>query len=377
MKQIRIEKAVSGGNLIWKLRFYYDAEIIRLIKTIKGARWNPKSKFWYFPLSSATPEWLNHKFSGQLNFVESTAPNVKSGEAEPEPSRFKEDGTGRNSDAGVKILEEYAKSLVVKQYSPRTIDTYTSMLRLFLNHFKDRNINELRDEDIREYLLYLVEKKKVSLSYQNQAINAIKYYYEKVLGRETKTYYLARPKAASRYPTILSLEEVKHIIRQIDNLKHRTVISLIYSCGLRISEAVNLRLEDIDSKREYIMVRGGKGKKDRRTLLSKTMLKHLRLYYQVYRPKKWVFEGSGGSQYSDESIQSVFRRAIARAGIRKRVTVHTLRHSFATHLLEQGVNLRYIQTLLGHCSTKTTEIYTHVTNKGFLDIKSPFDNLDI
>ena len=286
-----IEKAVSGGILIWKLRFYYDKDIIPLIKTIKGARWNPDGKYWYFPIGSGSLDWLNHKFIGQLNFVEKSSQAGTSGMPEPEPGQCKEAGTGRKPDADTKIMEEFIKSLVVKQYSPRTIDTYTSMLRLFLNHFKDRNINELKDEDIREYLLYLVEKKKVSLSYQNQAINAIKYYYEKVLGRETKTYYLARPKAASRYPTILSLEEVKHIIRQIDNLKHRTVISLIYSCGLRISEAVNLRLEDIDSKREYIMVRGGKGKKDRRTLLSKPILEHLRLYYQVYRPRKWVLKG--------------------------------------------------------------------------------------
>lgn len=377
MKQIRIEKTALGGILIWKLSFYYDMDVITQIKTIKGVRWNPQGKYWYFHIGSGSLDWLNHKFIGQLNFVEKGSQDRQPGDLELKSGPGNAEGKGSTSDAGTKIMQEFVKSLVVKQYSPRTIDTYTSMLRLFLNHFNNRNINELKDEDIREYLLYLVEKKKVSLSYQNQAINAIKYYYEKVLGRETKTYYLARPKAASRYPTILSLEEVKHIIRQIDNLKHRTVISLIYSCGLRISEAVNLRLEDIDSKREYIMVRGGKGKKDRRTLLSKPMLIHLRLYYQVYRPRKWVFEGPGGAQYSDESIQSVFRRAVARAGIKKRVTVHTLRHSFATHLLEQGVNLRYIQTLLGHSSTKTTEIYTHVTNKGFLDIKSPFDNLDI
>lgn len=204
--------------------------------------------------------------------------------------------------------------MIVKQYSPRTIDTYSSMLRLFLNYFKTRDINLLTDEDIRNYLLYLVDRKKVSASYQNQAINAIKYYFEKVLGRETKTYYLSRPKPATRYPTVLSEEEVIMIIRQIDNLKHRMVISLIYSAGLRISEAVNLRLEDIDSKMGYIMVRGGKGKKDRRTLLSKSILEQLRIYYQAYRPRKWVFEGQAGGQYSDESIQAVFRRQLPKPG---------------------------------------------------------------
>jgi site-specific recombinase XerD len=294
-----------------------------------------------------------------------------------EPGKDKANMNLKEAMAPDKIREEYLKSLMVKKYSPRTIDTYTSMLRLFMNYYKGRDIRTLGDEEIRDYLLYLIDKKKVSASYQNQAINAIKYYYEKILGRETRTYYLSRPRPATRYPTVLSEEEVIQIIRHIDNLKHRMVISLIYSAGLRISEAINMKLEDIDSKMGYIMVRGGKGKKDRRTLLSTSILGQLRLYYQLYRPKKWVFEGQDGRQYSDESIQSVFRRAVARAGIRKRVTVHTLRHSFATHLLEHGVSLRYIQSLLGHSSSRTTEIYTHVTNKGFLDIKSPFDNLGL
>jgi len=403
MKTIHAEKIIIENITMWKLTFQFDREIIDLIKTIRGARWNPEGKFWFFPLERSTLAWLNHKFEGKLFFSENgeykpektstvkivdTADMSKGLENKETRDMNKElrnkETTNvnkglRNKDETEpdKIREEYLKSLVVKKYSPRTIDTYTSMLRLFMNYYKDRDIRSLGDMEIRDYLLYLIDKKKVSASYQNQAINAIKYYYEKILGRETRTYYLSRPRPATRYPTVLSEEEVIQIISHIDNLKHRMVISLIYSAGLRISEAINMKLEDIDSKMGYIMVRGGKGKKDRRTLLSTSILSQLRLYYQVYRPKKWVFEGQDGGQYSDESIQSVFRRAIARAGIRKHVTVHTLRHSFATHLLEHGVSLRYIQSLLGHSSSRTTEIYTHVTNKGFLDIKSPFDNLNL
>ena len=416
MKTIHAEKTIIGNTVMWKLTFHYDRQIIELVRTISGARWNPDGKFWYFPLERGTLAWLNHKFEGKLWFSENGenhSDGSNSGTRTDHPGRTQEENkrpaNGSNNNASEankdqanmsrrigsepgkdkanmnlkeamapdKIREEYLKSLMVKKYSPRTIDTYTSMLRLFMNYYKGRDIRTLGDEEIRDYLLYLIDKKKVSASYQNQAINAIKYYYEKILGRETRTYYLSRPRPATRYPTVLSEEEVIQIIRHIDNLKHRMVISLIYSAGLRISEAINMKLEDIDSKMGYIMVRGGKGKKDRRTLLSTSILGQLRLYYQVYRPKKWVFEGQDGRQYSDESIQSVFRRAVARAGIRKRVTVHTLRHSFATHLLEHGVSLRYIQSLLGHSSSRTTEIYTHVTNKGFLDIKSPFDNLGL
>jgi integrase/recombinase XerD len=378
MKTIVTSKIIIGGKPMWKLTFPYDKEVIELIKTISGTKWKPEGKFWYFPYERGTIEWLNHRFEGKLLFKEclSSTDNIQ------------EDFNGKSSEnktAGEitpggsmheEIQDEFLKSLILKQYSPRTIETYTSMLRLFLNYFRDRDVNSLSDAEIREYLLYLLNKKKVSLSYQNQAINAIKYYYEHVLGRETKTYYLARPKRAIRYPTVLSEEEVIQIIAQTENLKHRTVISLIYSAGLRISEAVNLKIEDIDSKMGYIIVRAGKGRKDRRTLLSRSILKELCLYYQVYRPKIWVFNGQDGGQYSDESIQAVFRKAVLKSGIRKRVTVHTLRHSFATHLLEHGVNLRYIQTLLGHSSSKTTEIYTHVTNKSLFDIKSPLDNLD-
>ncbi|MEI8006874.1 MAG: tyrosine-type recombinase/integrase [Bacteroidota bacterium] len=379
MKTIETTKILIGENPMWKLTFPYDKDAVELIKTISGARWQPDGKFWHFPFERGTIEWLNHKFDGKLLFKECTS----------SADQIKKDVNGEHSVNGATrgisisgarhedIQAEFMKSLILKQYSPRTIETYTIMLRLFLKYYNDRDVNSLSDEEIREYLLYLLNKKKVSLSYQNQAINAIKYYYEQVLGRVTKTYYLARPKRSIRYPTVLSEEEVIQIIQQTDNLKHRMVISLIYSAGLRIGEAVNLKIEDIDTKMGYILVCAGKGRKDRRTLLSKSILEELRLYYEVYRPNKWVFNGQDGGQYSDESIQAVFRKAVKKSGILKHVTVHTLRHSFATHLLEHGVNLRYIQTLLGNSSSKTTEIYTHVTNKGLFDIKSPLDNLDL
>ncbi|MCY7352215.1 MAG: tyrosine-type recombinase/integrase [Cytophagaceae bacterium] len=185
------------------------------------------------------------------------------------------------------------------------------------------------------------------------------------------------PAKERQLPVVLNSDEITRIFAQLKNLKHRTVLMLIYSAGLRISEAINLKIKDIDSKRMQIRIEQSKGKKDRYTLLSQKALLLLREYYQEYKPVNYLFEGQDSPTYSAKSIQLILKRACEQAGIKKHVTVHTLRHSFATHLLENGTDLRYIQLLLGHESSKTTEIYTHLTTKGFDQIKSPLDSLDI
>jgi len=212
---------------------------------------------------------------------------------------------------------------------------------------------------------------------ENQAINAIKFYYEKVLGRPVRKYYVQRPKKGWNLPNVLSEIEVQQIFSNTENLKHKAILSLIYSAGLRRGELINMKIEDIDSKRMYVIIRQGKGRKDRYSILSEKILDLLRRYFKDYRPKKWLFEGQFGGQYSETSVHNILKAAVKKSGIRKKVTVHTLRHCFATHLLEHGVDLRYIQELLGHRSPKTTEIYTHITQRGLGKIKSPLDNLDI
>jgi site-specific recombinase XerD len=197
------------------------------------------------------------------------------------------------------------------------------------------------------------------------------------VGRPTQTYYLQRPKNERKLPVVLSEDEITRILRQVDNLKHKCILYLIYSAGLRLGEAVNIQVSDIDSKRKMIMIRHGKGKKDRYSLLSETLLELLRKYYRLYRPKEWLFEGQSGNKYSEKSIQAILKKAWRKSGVWKKVTVHTLRHSFATHLLEHGTDIRYIQELLGHLNTKTTMIYTHITKAGFDKIKSPLDDLNI
>ena len=228
------------------------------------------------------------------------------------------------------------------------------------------------------FLRYLVDERQISTSYQNQSINAIKFYYEQVLGGKRKFYFLDRPRKEKRLPVVLSEPEVVRIFAQVDNLKHKCLLMLIYSAGLRIGEALHLKVADIDSARGQVNIRGAKGNKDRVSLLSASLLPLLREYYQQYRPKKYLFEGmSGGKILGPQCAGGAQAGGVQQAKIQKKVTLHTLRHSFATHLLENGTDLRYIQTLLGHNSSRTTEIYTHVSTKALRDIRSPLDKLNL
>jgi integrase/recombinase XerD len=363
---IQIDTAIIEGHQRIRLFFRYDQEIIDQVKKLPGARWHPGMKCWHIAMEFGPADKLNIRFQGKLEFVPKELPtkNISDDKQKPEDSKFK-------------VPDEFIKTMKLKDYSPKTLKTYSSMLTLFMTFNKSRPIDELSDEDVREYLLYLIDKKKVSQSYQNQAINAIKFYYEQVLGRPTQTYYLQRPKHETTLPSVMSEEEVLKLLKRVDNLKHKTVLSLIYSAGMRVGEVINLKITDIDSSRSQIRIVQAKGKKDRISLLSPNILKLLREYFKEYRPKVWLFEGQYGGQYSAGSIQAVFREAKKASGLNKKATVHTLRHSFATHLLERGTDIRYIQDLLGHQSLRTTEIYTHVTTKGFKNIISPFDNLDL
>lgn len=272
-------------------------------------------------------------------------------------------------------LSAYARKLEIKRYSESTQKVYYRMFREFLRYVYPIPIFRISESNIIDYQLYLVKEKKVSRSSQNQSINAIKFYLEQVLGYGRQVYELERPKKQNKLPLVLSQQEVAKLLGCIQNLKHRAILSTIYSAGLRRSEVIQLKIGDISSDQMQIVIRDGKGQKDRITILSNSLLITLRNYFRSYEPKIYLFEGPDGGPYSSSSIRMILYRAVKRAGISKHVTVHTLRHSFATHLLENGTNLRYIQTLLGHSSPKTTEIYTHVTSDRFNEIVSPLDRL--
>ncbi|UKM65353.1 site-specific integrase [Flavobacteriaceae bacterium GSB9] len=267
------------------------------------------------------------------------------------------------------------QKLTLKKYSPNTIKTYMHMFKQFLAYIHPMPLHQVTTSHIMHYHKELVTKHTVSASYQNQSINAIKFYIEKVLNLPKVSYDFCRPRKAKTLPKVLSMEEVSSILHATRNIKHKTILSIIYGCGLRISECTNLKVEDIDSSNMRVWVRNAKGKKDRITLLSPSLLEQLRAYYRVYRPKQWLFEGPNGGQYSVSSIRQVFNRSKRKAGVTMPATVHSLRHSFATHLLDAGTNLRYIQKLLGHNSSKTTEIYTHVSTTNLINIESPFEKI--
>lgn len=222
-----------------------------------------------------------------------------------------------------------------------------------------------------------IGKKDLSASTQNVMISALKYLYEEVLERPQAVINLRRPKKRRRLPLALSENEVERLLATIDNLKHWCLIMTIYSGGLRLSEALNLKLIDINSAENYIFIRSGKGDKDRTTLLSQRLLLALRKYYKMYKPHIWLFEGKPGHQYSSRSVQNIMKRAIEKAGIKKDATVHSLRHSFATHLLKHGTNIRHIQKLMGHESLRTTQVYLHVSPQELQKVCSPLDQLNI
>ena len=368
--EINLDLIYFEGTRRIKITTSYSKEIIDLIRKLSDARWSKKLNAWHIPYSSENIFKIKEVFGTKVNY--------RAEDLKKKLSELKESDHRKKLKLRFKnCLREMEEKLRIRRYSESTIKTYLSMFTEFLYYFPDIDPKEIPEEKIKKYLLYLVTEKKVSVSYQNQSINAIKFYLEQLTGREKKNYYIDRPIKEKKLPGVLSEEEVSSLLKTIQNLKHRTILYLIYSGGLRIGETINIQVTDIDSKRRQVLIRGGKGKKDRWTLLSEKTLLILREYYKMYKPKKWLFEGEKGEQYSSRSIQNIFIKAKTKADIRKKATVHTLRHSFATHLLERGTDLRYIQSLLGHSSSKTTEIYTHITKKGMEKIVSPLDFLDL
>ncbi len=274
-------------------------------------------------------------------------------------------------------LDQFDQSLIISDYSKQTIRSYMSALKLFFEYITKNKLTQLSDDDINKYLQYCREEKKYSNSALRISIAAIRFFYLHVLKDKVPDALNIKIRKTNKLPLVLSKQEVISILKVTNNLKHKTMLMMIYSAGLRLGELLNLKLQDIDSNRMKIHIRQAKGKKDRYVFLSQKLLDLLRLYFEEYKPRDFLFEGQKGNQYSPKSVQSVFKKAIKNAGVRKPATVHTLRHSFATHLLEDGTDIRYIQQLLGHKKLETTQIYTHITGSAMDKIKSPLDSLDL
>lgn len=349
--------------------FAYDSDLIAMIKKIKGIRWSQTMKRWYVEKKDFDLHTFFEKFEPKAHLDYSAL------RKEPEWAAYvqKVKKPEKKPIQKGKLPPGYLEKLEQKRYSDSTKQIYTSYFRDFVAAFRGKDLEEINQEEINQYILRLIRKTHMSASQQNQRINAIKFYYEKVLGREKSYYNIDRPRKSKDLPKVLSEAEILSILKVTRNIKHKAILSTIYSAGLRRRELVNLRIHDIMFDKRIIFIRGGKGKKDRTSILSNSVAILLQDYLKRFKPNYWLFEGINRKQYSPNSVANILKTSAHRAGLRKRVTPHMLRHSFATHLLEQGVDIRYIQTILGHESSKTTDIYTHVSNKSLAKIKSPLD----
>ena len=354
------------------IKFTPDKLIQNLIKGLPDPKWSQQYNMAYIPNTKANLSILFNTFKGVVwinynRFLSNKPVNTSNETVDVQWFRK------RKTVPEYRLCpEEFLLKLELRRYANSTVKTYVTFFELFINFHKDKELKALDEKDIRIFLQHLIQKKH-SNSYVNQAINAIKFYYEIVLDMPNRFYEIERPRKESKLPTVISKEEILSIIENTNNIKHRCIVQLLYGSGLRRSELLNLKLEDIDSKRMLVRVVGSKGNKDRLTLLSKTALNDLRKYYTKYEPHIYLFEGKKGIKYSGASVLKIVKTAAEKARIRTTVTPHVLRHSFATHLLESGTDLRQIQVLLGHGSTKTTEIYTHVATNTFESIKNPLD----
>lgn len=271
------------------------------------------------------------------------------------------------------LLEQYKEYLLGKRYSKSTISTYLNFIQNFVIYLNEKPIKSVNNSDVRLFVQHQVKNRRYSVSTHRQLISALIHFGKLFLDSEIDTTQLERPRSSSYLPLVLSEEEVIDLLRSTRNLKHRVVLALLYSCGLRIGELISLELFQLDIDRRQLFVKNGKGRKDRVVILAETLLPLLSNYLTSYKPQRYFVEGRPGEPYSPGSVRKFLKRSCERAGIMKRVTPHTLRHSYATHLIEKGVGLRYVQELLGHAKPETTMIYTHVAKKDLLAIRSPLD----
>jgi len=361
---VHIKHFEHRGKNRYGFVFAYNNEITKLIKAA-GGFWSQTHACWYIDandklLLKLTTQ-LEKTFGVRIELDEASAKNRSALVLDPATETY------------LLQLVSWMKS---RRYSTSTITTYKEALHVFFQFFKTKDVREITADDVvrfnNEYILY----RNLSHAYQNQFVNAIKLFYGKVIGSGMEINLIERPKTQRTLPNVLSKEEVKRILNVHTNFKHKAMLSLIYACGLRRGELLRLKPEHIDSKRNVLIIKQAKGRKDRIAPLSDKIIELLRAYFLAAKPKVYLFEGmKPGEPYDERSLQQVLKQAVKKAGINKPVSLHWLRHSYATHLLENGTDLRYIQEILGHSSSKTTEIYTHVSNKEIQKITSPYDFL--
>ncbi len=409
MKTIIAERVThDGGNRV-ALKFPFDEELITIVRTIPGVRWSQRMQCWHIPDSENVISILleafkkaafidystiktqklvekvrdqrskfNTEAKQKVKVKEEVKVEIEVKDKVKDEAKVKKSGIEKRvlSSQAVDDIEKYRRWMETHWYPETTIRTYSSMMEKFLMFVHPREAGECTSEDLTSMVEEVILGRGMSYSYQNQLISAVKKFYSQIYKKVIDPGELSRPRVRHRLPNVLSKEEVKRILDSPINEKHRAMLSLVYGCGLRRSELIELYPSNIDRDRKLLIVRQSKGFKDRVVPLSDRIIEMVDEYLKRYKPAKYLFEGQWqGSRYSAGSLEKVFRTACERAAIKKEITLHGLRHSYATHLLEAGTDLRYIQELLGHKSSKTTEIYTHVTERSIQKIRSPFDSL--
>lgn len=385
---IKLEKSIHRGNEVVFFSFTWDENIISTLRKIPHVTYSSTNRKWYVNHEYLNIGKLLELFKGKayIDYEVFKSPQTNTKKAEPiekqvtfQPSyriRRKKKEKGKLNQQAQIHLNKFVEWLEHNRYSQRTVKVYSEALYNFLSYLGPVNANEVTDDEFVEYINKEILYQNYSSSLQNQTVSAIKLFYRDVVRAPIDIEQVKRPRREHRLPNVLSKEEIKQLLSVHKNIKHKAMLSLIYACGLRRSELLNLKPGDIDSNRKFLKIYQGKGKKDRLVPISERIIEMLREYYQNYRPKVWLFEGyREGIQYSETSLFKILKHALKAAQIKKPATLHWLRHSYATHLLEAGTDLRYIQELLGHKSSKTTEIYTHITSQSLQNIRSPFDDL--
>lgn len=385
MQSILLKPLLHRGAEQICIFFENNTAINTEVRKIKGIKWSQTHKCWYMPLQGNDVKELKQLLQ-QHSIVDSSLLENYTTKKGQVVSVTEVKGTKpviqspawRLSKENLNALERFVQQLKLKAYSPSTIKTYRNEFLQLLQLLKKKHVNDLTPDDIRRYMVYCMEKEGIKENTAHSRINAIKFYFEKVLKSEKFFWEIPRPKKAMQLPKLLSEQDLEKLFNAMPNKKHKAMLFTAYSAGLRVSEIVNLKLTDIDSSRMQLFIERAKGKKDRYVNLSPVLLDILRSYAKTYKPKPKIFlfeSENTGTAYPTRTVQQIFSNAKQKAGIKKDVGIHSLRHSFATHLLDKGTDIRYIKDILGHFDIRTTERYLHVSKKQLVNIVSPLDDL--
>lgn len=396
MEKVILKPLYHRGQECIGIYFQRNAKLQSLIQTKAGGRWSKTKKCWYVSLSKNNYEKLAKALKGngdiktdelkeyllqkKSNQKQIPVPTINTPSKIPQqPKKISEPGqSGAISDENLHEFSQYKNRLLLKGYSPSTVRTYCNEFHIFLASLKNNSAKELTPPQLQRYILYCINNLKLSENTVHSRMNALKFYYEQILHKEKMFFDIPRPKKPLLLPKLLNEIELRKLFNALTNKKHKAMLFTAYSAGLRVSEIANLKIADIDSQRMQIFVERGKGKKDRYVNLSPILLDILRNYHKEYvpKPRVFLFESEQTlSAYPPRTIQQIFSNAKNKAGIKKDVGIHSLRHSFATHLLDKGTDIKFIKDLLGHFNIKTTEIYLHVSKEKLVNIISPFDDL--